>query len=326
VGSSSSPVDVLFIAGQGRSGSTFIEQGIAQSGDVCSVGELRHMWRRGYVDNQLCGCGLPFHECSFWTAVLAEYDRVCEISPTNAIELENRVERLRFVPMMRPGRAPRRFAERLRTLREVRSALYLSIARIAGRRIIVDSSKDPSSLYVILGCSAVRITTLHLIRDPRAVAYSWSRPKHRPEITNSRRLMPQYGVLQTGAEWSIRNLMVEGARDLTEAYVSLRYEDFVRDPKAGLEKALYAVGASMPATLFDERGRLQLDHRSHTVSGNPVRFRSGPIEIVEDAAWKRELSRGRRWVLTLLTLPWLGRYGYPARVGRSEKPRDTWPL
>ena len=34
-----------------------------------AVGELRHIWERGVLGNRLCGCGEPFHECPFWSAV-----------------------------------------------------------------------------------------------------------------------------------------------------------------------------------------------------------------------------------------------------------------
>ena len=34
-----------------------------------SFGELRHIWERSFLGNQLCGCGRPFRQCPFWTEV-----------------------------------------------------------------------------------------------------------------------------------------------------------------------------------------------------------------------------------------------------------------
>jgi hypothetical protein len=55
---------------------------------------------------------------------------------------------------------------------------------------------------------------------------------------------------------------------------------------------------------------------SHTVAGNPMRFRTGPTQLRRDDAWRTELPRGRRRLVTALTAPLLARYGYLRRSGR----------
>ena len=51
---------VLYLGGLGRSGSTPLERLLGELPDVCSVGEVVHMWQRGVVDGELCGCGKAF--------------------------------------------------------------------------------------------------------------------------------------------------------------------------------------------------------------------------------------------------------------------------
>ncbi len=41
----------------------------------------------------------------------------------------------------------------------------------------------------------------------------------------------------------------------------------------------------------------------HTVSGNPVRFRSGSITIRSDEAWRSEMPSGNRRLVSALTTP-----------------------
>ena len=60
---------VLFIVGASRSGSTLLERLLNELPGVMSVGELQRVWRRGFVENQLCSCGQPFHDCPFWGEV-----------------------------------------------------------------------------------------------------------------------------------------------------------------------------------------------------------------------------------------------------------------
>ena len=58
------PLDILYIGGFGRSGSTLVERCLGQLDGFCAAGELRHLWDRGVVHNQLCGCQTPLRACA----------------------------------------------------------------------------------------------------------------------------------------------------------------------------------------------------------------------------------------------------------------------
>src|SRR5690349_13356603 len=59
---------VLYIAGEGRSGSTVLAALLGTYENYVSVGEIRGVWRAVETD-ELCGCGLQFSQCPFWTEV-----------------------------------------------------------------------------------------------------------------------------------------------------------------------------------------------------------------------------------------------------------------
>ncbi|MHB8505026.1 MAG: hypothetical protein ACYDEN_04805, partial [Acidimicrobiales bacterium] len=42
---------------------------ISEASGVVAVGELINIWSRGFLQNQLCGCGTAFLECTFWNDV-----------------------------------------------------------------------------------------------------------------------------------------------------------------------------------------------------------------------------------------------------------------
>jgi len=63
---------VLFIAGEGRSGSTIIGDILGQIEGFFSVGELFYVWDRGLIQNWRCSCGLSFEECPVWSEVIAQ--------------------------------------------------------------------------------------------------------------------------------------------------------------------------------------------------------------------------------------------------------------
>ena len=66
---SRAPVPVAFIAGAGWSGSTLLEQALAQIDGCFSVGELYWLWRP-YWSSMECECGRDFSACEFWREVL----------------------------------------------------------------------------------------------------------------------------------------------------------------------------------------------------------------------------------------------------------------
>ena len=60
---------VAFIAGASWSGSTLLEQELAQFDDCISVGETFWIWDRDWP-RMTCECGKKFDDCEFWPAVL----------------------------------------------------------------------------------------------------------------------------------------------------------------------------------------------------------------------------------------------------------------
>ena len=69
---SAETIKVLYIGGYGRSGSTLLDRLLGQMQGFHSVGEMWNIWQKCFIENQLCGCGKPFQECDFWSAVVEE--------------------------------------------------------------------------------------------------------------------------------------------------------------------------------------------------------------------------------------------------------------
>jgi hypothetical protein len=60
---------------------------------------------------------------------------------------------------------------------------------------------------------------------------------------------------------------------------------------------------------------------SHTVAGNPDRFRTGEVGITVDDEWRTRMSRSEQVLVGLATAPLSKRYGYPVvppPAGRRE--------
>jgi sulfotransferase family protein len=305
---------VLYLAGWGRSGSTILEAVLNQVPRLVGGGELKFVWRRGLIENRRCSCGTPFRDCPFWTDVLAgafggvPEDRLADLDAASARY------RTRHLPtLLLPG-ATDRYARDLAWYRDDLAALYRAIAAVAGADVVVDSSKFPSHLVALLQTPGLDVRVVHIVRDPRAVAYSWQRDKADPDAPGDAR-MPRLLPGVTGAYWSSWNLATERiARTNRLPYLRLRYEDMIADPRGAIAPVLELAGLPGDRVPVDAEGTVGLGV-SHQVSGNPIRFARGAISIRDDDEWTREMSAAAQVVVNAVTTPVRQRYGY-----RSARP------
>ena len=65
-------VKVLYIAGQGRSGSTILGDTLGQVEGFAHVGEFLEFWGILTAGRVPCGCGVPVVACKMWEDVLKE--------------------------------------------------------------------------------------------------------------------------------------------------------------------------------------------------------------------------------------------------------------
>jgi hypothetical protein len=97
----------------------------------------------------------------------------------------------------------------------------------------------------------------------------------------------------------------------------MRYERFVGSPRAEIERiAAYAGEEFQEKDFAFLRGEAVDLGTHHTVSGNPMRFDQGPIQLALDEAWKTQLKPLHRRLVSIFTSPLLLCYGYfrPARA------------
>jgi hypothetical protein len=197
--------------------------------------------------------------------------------------------------------------------------LYRAIQTVSGAGVVVDSSKLLSYAVLLSLLPFADLRVVHLVRDSRAVAYSWLRSKESPAVMGGR-LMPRLSPAQASRVWSIHNGSYSFLSNFTRLS-RLRYEDFVNDPTLYLADSLIRVGFDEEARGLHDvlRGREVSLSVDHTVSGNPGRFRTGSIELQQDEEWKGKMRGADKNVVTALTVPLLLKYGY-----LGEKQRCDW--
>jgi hypothetical protein len=321
---------VLYIGGFGRSGSTLVERILGQLPGFCSSGEVVFLWQRGLIDGQLCGCGTPVPECDFWSRVgKTAFGGWDQIDAHEMLALQKRVDRNRYIPsMVAPRLRPAARADMDRYT-EVLSKLYRAIGEVAGARVVIDASKHASTAFLLRKVPGIDLRVVHLVRDSRGVAYSWTKEVKKPEVTADDAFMPVYSPSSSGRQWMAYNLLFDALGAVTAlssggtpeppGTMILRYEALMAQPRQGLERILAHAGepvtAESVAFLGDGWVDLGVDH---TVAGNPMRFHQGRLDLRLDQAWTTKLPERDRKVVTAITWPLQLRYGY-SRTSKTQR-------
>jgi UDP-N-acetylglucosamine transferase subunit ALG13 len=309
------PTRILFVGGCGRSGSTLLDRILGQVPGLWSVGEIVHIWRRGVGDNQLCGCGVPFRECSFWARVGEEaFGGWDAFDNDEMLRLQASVDRHRYVPLMIAPWLSRRYRRDLERYAGSLGRLYAAIRTVSGAEMIVDSTKHASYAFLLRHVPGVDLRIAHLVRDPRGVAYSWTKEVAKPEVTDHTELMPRYSPARMSGRWVVYNLLFHLLRFTGTRSVFLRYESLVRRPRRELERTLSLCEPSVTRELaFVDDGAVELAP-THTVAGNPMRFKQGRVTLRMDEQWRTAMPAAQRALVTALTWPLMRAYGYRARA------------
>lgn len=295
---------VLYIAGAERSASTVLGRVLGQAKGACFVGEVVYAWRR--FEYRRCGCGRPVKDCAFWAAVHRQAiggDGPVGPEPFRA----GRRARWWHAPLTFASRG--RLATRFRDDWERCERLYEAVARVSDTRVIVDSSKSPVYGRVLGLVPALDVFVVHLIRDARAVAHSWRRLKPAPNIGGQPH-MNRRSLTWAARRWMIDNLATELlCQRVPGRYLRLHYEDFVDRPRESIEPILAMLGEG-PSEMPDLSGGTVSLSPSHSLKGNPDRFRTGVVDLRLDDEWRRAMRPTERRLVTALTWPLLRRYGY----------------
>jgi hypothetical protein len=306
----SEPLSVLYVAGSGRSGSTLLDLLLGSLPGVLSLGEFHRLWHVMWEQNRFCGCGEPLQDCPVWREVVGKsfggFDAVDwrrYMRSEDQLLLQRRLLGLRF-----PRLLGQRRRNELDEVMDVRARLYREAALRAGATMVVDSSKRPSYALALRRAAGLDVRVVHLVRDSRPVAHSWSNPKPHPRPGKPESMMRRIGPGRMSVAWSVEQFACEALVRPALPTLRVRYEDLAREPETTVRRILRFAGRPELASSFSLENIAPFQH--HTIGGNPIRFEKGPLTVQIDERWRQEMPAGQRRAVTALTWPLLAAYGY----------------
>ncbi len=287
---------VVYIMGDGRSGSTVTSVVLGNHPCISSNGELHKFaryWGHPKRDND------KEKDLRFWKEVRDYFQSEGLSTDYKHLEdLQGKIENYGSFWRLLFHRVPVDICSEYCT--HVRG-LFRAISAVSKRDIIVDESKRPTRGYALLRCPDLDVRIIHLVRDPRGVV--WSQKKRSVEHMYK-------SPLTAGLHYSTKNLMslLVHLRAPRGRVMRVRYEDFVREPAVELTR----IGKFLDLSMVPVIERIEAGEPLQVpvlLDGNRIRCEK-EITLRFDDSWRRRQSLGERLTAILSTLPFFLRFGY----------------
>ena len=321
----SETVRVIYIIGAGRSGSTLLDTVLASHPDVVGVGELVNLHSAGWTSNEVCACGKLGTECGFWTRVREAWQRrVPEATVEGYVALQKRIEFFSGLGVMQLARMLRqRIAPTVefQTYLRQTEALYQAIAEASGKSIVVDSSKHPIRGALLTHLRGIDLRFVHLVRDARAVVWSRKKALEADQKAGVQFASKPRSAWYSVAFWAFINVLAAIVCLARRRHsLRMRYEDFVAEPKAQLERLgqVFDLDYSATADALLTGQSLKVEH---PIAGNRMRMK-GNVTLKPDWEWRDRLPARDRAVCWLCAGWLLLAFGY----GRRHRTGSNWSL
>lgn len=296
---------IIYVTGYGRSGSTLLDMMLGSQPGVFGAGEMSTICRHVWPNDEFCACHQRVRACPLWSEIMAEWQEGGIDTAAHA-RLQQQIE-----PVIAPrrtlgGATAKRYSDE--TL-----ALFRITAAQIGRSVLVDSSKSPGrALALAAGAAAAGIDfrAIHLVRDPRAVAFSMSKPMKIDTQAGVQKQIRAHPAWRTALRWNYVNAGADALmrRLPADHGIRVRYEDLVAQPADTITRIGVAMGLDLDALGADiaAGGPIAAEHQ---VAGSRIRM-SGPMALKADLRWQDRMTPAAQRQVERISGARMRTYGY----------------
>jgi hypothetical protein len=268
---------VAFIAGASWSGSTLLEQELAQLDGCVSLGELFWIWDRHWPA-MTCECGRQFRDCQFWQTVLEDaYGGAARAVRSDVWSRSQGLWRHSVVPALVQSRSP--FPRRaLREIGDLVAPIYEAVGRQTGASHLVDATKAGLWGLALSLVPSVDLHVVHLVRDPVAYLASDGRTRSVPYPPGATR--PPRPPSRSLLTWLLLHLEADVLAQRNWDSTLVLYDELVREPVRTAARVAGAFGLRIDVDEIFDGEALLVRRPGHAIGGNPRRPARGrtPIE------------------------------------------------
>lgn len=290
---------LIYIVGNGRSGSTLLDQLLGLNETAVSLGEVQILPRLLGLENAACGCGSQVEECEFWQELTTRWHPSGDFGVDYFASERGigRSIRLRELISLASGVRNVSSEPRVDEYAKETSKLILA-AREASAEIsgsipawTIDSSKDVYRLYWLLRSDLINVRAIHLVKDPRAYVYSIYRRQEQVSTLD---------IYRWSLRWVWVNALITYVVSLFPSSRSMLLQ--YRQLAGNTEGALVDIfdWLQLPGSVQDIiKGFRAVP--THAVGGNEMRWQG--TDIFLDESWTKSLPRSYEQIVWRIAGP-----------------------
>jgi hypothetical protein len=280
-------IKIVYIVGEGHSGSTLLSFILGTFGKAFNGGELKYFNKHHEENNPFlnymgnyCSCGKEAKECPFWINIEKKYDikeSIYQFSIKNKLSI--------FLKIINPF-------SRVKKNQNKQSdyILYKLLRDYSQSETIIDASKSLDRLYQLVSNDNFEIKVIYLIRDGRATSNSFTKAYPNKKL-----------FFIWPFQWIIHNLLIWIFLSKENiSYIKLSYESLCKNEAQELQRISKFTGLEMPGNYIEKVKNTEF----HVRAGNPMKNQIRKFDGLKyDEKWKIELSFLKRVYLNICICP-----------------------
>lgn len=275
-----SRINILYLLGSGRSGTTLLATILNSTPKVISYGEL-HQFYTYLKKGDKCSCEKDLDKCDVWNDVLLKLNLSKET--INAFEfLQNNEEKHQFIPLLLMGKKG--------SDNYVNSQDILFNALNANNDSwVLDSSKYVGRFLLLNQLKNNKVKGIYVVRDIRGVIHSFNK-----------QVQTQKKPISTIFYYILTNTFAQIVCWLKKDVIKLRYEDLVDSPLNEI-KNIYTTLLNLDEINFTLNETFDIPH---IIGGNRLKSNK-TLKIIKDVEWKQNFSRRSQVLYYILCFPFM---------------------
>lgn len=256
---------IIYIAGDGHSGSTLLDITLGEMNNTFSSGELMFFPQKGIINNEYCSCKKNIHDCEIWAKVIQEWDTKRKLPLAQYIEIQKSLTTNK--KLIQTYQLLQNPTTDFTTFVQDTISLYDLIFSITNSNTIIDSSKNPNRI-LILKQLGFKIVIIHLTRRFGDVLNSYKNEwKKDLKAGIEEDILPQKTPYVLSG-WFLKNFLTQ-YYGKTMQYHKMKYENLIEHPEATIAKLSLNCDKEF-TSIIKNRGPFV---PKHLVAGNRLRMK-----------------------------------------------------
>jgi hypothetical protein len=295
-------INLIYIASNGRSGSTLLDSILGASDNITTLGELQILPYELTNEAQPCGCGSRVVDCKFWKKVLENNKYIHNPlftkfrSTKGSGKAVRPVELISYFLNLKRGGIAYKYSKLSYDLIDYINRKEFNF-NDKGEQWFVDASKDPYRLSLMVESNLFNIKVIHIVKDPRSFVFS--------AVNRERWFKKNIKTIRMAVRYLVQNKIIEYIMPKAEdKSITIRYESLATSPRETLLLISNKLNISIDQDSIDDfRSVLQ-----HGISGNHSRIEQKNIKL--DTRWKLLFKKRYCVIVWFVTFILAKKYGY----------------